>query len=180
MKENRRQIKTSMIYTIIAVIAVSIFCYFFWEEIKDVIKELLCSGIILVITTILILFLYALHFYLIKMKDEDFSSILSDSIPPALDHLFGALTYITVISTCHTIFKGLFLQLSYNEEYFKDFGSIDIASLAIFMAILLWYAVSNIIKDINEIFFEEDEVDVKVLGGQILIKNESEKTNSKT
>lgn len=136
-------------------ISFAFICYSFSDTAFYILKIILCTPFLKIALGVGIFFLYIVHYFSVKRNKENFSPIISDSLPPILDSVSGALTYVSIMSTLITLFKGLFLQLVYNEEHFKDLGEIDVIFLALFLGILLWYCVNNIKKDLAEVLWVE-------------------------
>lgn len=158
MEVQKKELNLRLIYTLLLVGCLSSVVYWCWETTRNVIKVVICSDFLHLLVWVLILGLYLFHYITVKSKEEEFSPVLTKSLPPILDNFFGAFTYIAIISTSLTLFKGLYLQLVFNEEYFRDFGVIDISFLTVVLFFLLWYSIKRINEDVNDAIWVEKSI----------------------
>ena len=162
-------------WKIIAIIISSLIAcpilYFFEEQFSQVFRIILESKLLHLTIWIIIVVIYAIHYVKIRRKDISNNMILSTSLPPFMDNFFGAVTYGAIITTTLTLMKGMYIQIAFGEEHFKDFNQFDISSLAIALFFLLWYSLTKIGEDVQEIFWVSQTKSVDINSSKNSIKN---------
>ena len=154
--------------------------YSFRDQFTTGLRAFLESEVLQYIIWAVIFLLYIIHYWRYKRVEVTNSQIVISSIlPPFMDNFFGAVTYGIIITTTLTLMKGIFIQIAFDEIYFKDFSQFDIFSLSIALFFMLWYALNKIAEDVEEIFWIERTGEVELNPSQITeakqIKIEEEK-----
>ena len=160
MKSPIKTLKKKNLFTFVGIFLVLWLGWAYWESLRLLIKQFLTSGWFYFFAWATILPAYILHLILVRIKGGKNKAILSNSLPPFLDNCFGAVTYITIITTAFTLIKGLYLQQVFGQNYFNDFGSIDIVGLGFVIFFLKWYAFSKVYSDVKDVFYNEHTVEV--------------------
>ncbi len=77
------------------------------------------------------------------------------------DSIFSIATYGLAGTTSVTLLKGVFLQHFYGESFFFQFGTLDLATIALVSSYLLIYAGVNTTKMFADVIFRAKGVDAK-------------------
>lgn len=153
---NDRKLDKSIIGLLILTLIACPIIYYNEQQFTLFLREILESPLLKYIIWVLIFLLYIIHYWKFRRTEHSRNNIvLSTALPPFMDNLFGAVTYGVIITSTLTLMKGLYIQLAFGETHFKDFSEFDIFSLAIALFFLLWYSLTRIAEDIQEIFWIE-------------------------
>lgn len=171
MKERRLDTKIIVIL-ILSVIACPIL-YVYEEQFSKTFRSILESKLLHLMIWMIIIIIYIIHYLKIRRREEQKNIILSHSLPPFMDNLFGAVTYGAIITSTLTLMKGVYIQITFGEEHFKDFSQVDISSLAIALFFLLWYSFTRIGEDIQEIFWIDQTRNIELEAPQKAVKQKS-------
>jgi len=154
---NDRKLDKRIIGLLILTLIACPIIYYNEQQFTLVLKEILESPLLKYIIWMVIFSLYIIHYWKFRRAESSKSNIvLSTALPPFMDNFFGAVTYGIIITSTLTLMKGLYIQLAFGETHFKDFSEFDIFSLAIALFFLLWYSLTRIAEDIQEIFWLEN------------------------
>lgn len=153
---NDRKLDTGIIGLLVLSLIACPVIYYNEEQFTLLLRSILESPLLKYIIWVAIFSLYTIHFWKFRRTEHSKKNmILSTVLPPFMDNFFGAVTYGIIITSTLTLMKGLYIQLAFGEIHFKDFSQFDIFSLAIALFFLLWYSLTRIAEDIQEIFWIE-------------------------
>lgn len=133
---NKKVIGAALLITFLCVL----FKYF---EAKSMLlfKTFLESSAAMTISIIFVLVsVFCYTYFIPDNKNDDIPLFIYNGIW-ILEFFLNISTYIAVTSTAINLIKAIYLQKFYGGNYFGDFGSLDIYTMADVSSMLLWFSL---------------------------------------
>ena len=120
---------------------------------KDIIKSIFDSGVAPQIAWI--------YVSVAVISKKIFVEKITQQFNWYVDFLFSIATYGFAGSTSISLLKGVFLQYFFSENYFENFGTLDLGSIAIVSSYLLIFTGIQTTKMLADVLVRVNGVEIK-------------------
>lgn len=170
-----------IIISAILVVGLAIAFFFYWETTKVIIRTVLESKLTYFLIWTITVLIFIIHYLRHKDKEINSETIITKKFGVFMDNALGGFTYATIITTCLTLLKGLYIQKFFLDKvYYSEFNDIDLMTVFGVMIFLLWYAGVKVIDTAKETYKVQHTEVVMTEDKRIVIPNDEENTTDKT
>ncbi|MEN9337467.1 MAG: hypothetical protein RLZZ500_2454 [Bacteroidota bacterium] len=142
-----------IIVSAILVVVLAAAFFFYWETTKVLIRIVLESKFTYFLIWTVTILIFIIHYLRHKDKEVKSETIITKKFGVFMDNALGGFTYATIITTCLTLLKGLYIQKFFIDKvYFLEFNDMDLMTVFGVMIFLLWYAGVKVIDTAKETY----------------------------
>jgi hypothetical protein len=122
--------------------ALAMFAFAYSEQLKSVIRTVLDSKWSTGIVGIYIFTCALIHQIFNGIKSES-SGLIYSQFGRFADFVFSLFAYLPASTAALALLKGLYMQHFFDGEFFKGFDQIDLLSIVVVSAFLLYYSLNR-------------------------------------
>lgn len=158
-----------IIASAITVVALAGMFFFYWDTIKIILRNILEARFTYFLLWTITILIFLLHYFKHKDKEVKSETILTKKFGVFFDNALGGVAYGTVITTCLTLLKGIYIQKFFNDkQYFTEFNDLDLMTVFGVVSFVLYYAGVKVVDTAKETYkvqhteqvFTEDKIAV--------------------
>lgn len=142
-----------IIASAIIVVALATAFFFYWETTKIIIRNILEAKLTYFLLWTITVLIFLLHYFRHKDKEVRSETIITKKFGVFFDNALGGIAYGTIMTTCLTLLKGLYIQKFFTDKiYFTEFNDMDLMTVFGVMSFLLYYAGVKVIDTAKETY----------------------------